>query len=409
MDQDPKISRVRKMILIFLSALVALISFFLIKYYIVSNSPMGWISSSLEKKYPYRDLKLNFTTVLQELRAASPMNRVQELQFIRSKLQRVHDAHLELRPAHEEFLVSGLSLSLNANRIRLNSAYPKLPARNLIVSVDGIKIGEWISGHESLVHYSSPWARDYRAKMLLTKFPKGAGSPPKRIAVSGAQGIVEIELNWHSKPSRVDTETCVSGRTIGDSYILAIDSLWCQRSEGESRQSVFENFKRQFDQAIVGYSTEQKLILDLRGNRGGGDDEVRYVLSHFLQRRAFLYQFQYQNQDKAQTDYLEVGNAGLFAGKKFEVLVDAGCGSSCEVIASVLKHNTQAQLTGFKTHGCAGDPQTKEFGEWIYTYPSAKVWQENGSLYEGVGVKPQRLIEVEDFQKMKGDLLDYVL
>lgn len=72
------------------------------------------------------------------------------------------------------------------------------------------------------------------------------------------------------------------------------------------------------------------------------------------------------------------------------VITSAGCFSSCETIASVLKNEKRSKVIGSTTHGGSGDPLFFPIKGTHYSLnlPTCVNWQNPGVYYEGVGVKP---------------------
>lgn len=360
-------------------ALGALIFLFLIfKNLFFTKTPSEIILNALEHDYAYSEEKPNFNEVLLEVRKLHEEG-VKDPKRYGAALQKMQDAHLEIRYLKTSFEQSNLILEANNTRLMGQE----------IVAIDGREVTDWILSHEKYVNYSSAWARDYRTLGLLKEWPSTiiTGPKPKRVGLKDESGKTrDVEIKWGSASA---LEKCVSSKEIENVFILRIETFWC---EGQGKP--FDNFKSDFESALSEYKDGQEIILDLRGNRGGGDNEVRYALAPFLSGEAFLYRF-IHNQDELETIDTLKFPVGKLSSVKPVILIDSGCGSSCEVFASILKHNANADLIGYQTHGCAGEPVTLDFGSWSFTYPSAKVWDESSTLYEGNGLAPTLKVDLE--------------
>lgn len=392
-----------------LSALGALFLLLFMVYFgrktLFVSAPASNIVHTLRYEYAYAQEKSNYVAVLGMVEKLVASKNVTP-ESLREALQKMHDAHLEFRALHMKFVSSNLELALNNERVlELKGKRAVLP-RNFIVAIDGVPVDQWIDKYEMMVSYSSEWARNYRTLGLLRSFPVlGAQLPrPTTVTIRNERDSHTLPLEWSESPKN---ELCVSSQNINNAFVLKIATFWCE-SRGASRERVLEAFKSEFKQALSEYRPGQRVIIDLRGNRGGGDEEVRHALAPFLSGRVLLYRFQYSGESETRQDYLTF-EEGKLSKEKLTLLVDSGCGSSCEVFVSVLSHNALAETIGFQTHGCAGDPKSETFGEWVFTYPRAKVWHESGHLYEGHGLVPNIRTGPSELRYHEGDLLSYTL
>jgi len=291
-------------------------------------------------------------------------------------IKKMGDAHLSLEPVPTpKTFYSNLKLEIENSVwiIRENQD------RKRLVKIDGVDYAEWASKNSQRVFASSFHGRRYRTLKLLE------GHHFKDLIINQVEledGEI-IDLKWSSTKKET---SCISGKAHDEkNFILKVSSFWCD--EGKSkRKEIFENFKKRLDETLEVSKGHKNIILDLRDNGGGGDDEVRYLLSKLISKKAFLYTYQFVGKKKI-TDYIEPAKDSI-GHKNITVLINGGCFSACEVVTSVLKLSEARAIIGERTHGGAGDPLYQEFETSKLIYPSCVVWQEDGSLYEGIGVAP---------------------
>ncbi|MBL6991914.1 MAG: hypothetical protein ISR65_19180 [Bacteriovoracaceae bacterium] len=350
--------------------------------------------------------------IIKEIEAAIQIAPL-DVDRISALIKKMNDAHLSLsrliglnRTNPSQYLFSGTEFILeNDNQVYLSRCRfcheniqkllkHKGPLK--VLMVDDKKINDWIDENKSQVYASSNWGRIYKTIMKLSVNSNKdylAESLVLKLKVDDESQVM-FNLNWKQDPVR--SKRCISGQEVDAStYKISIHSLWCQNNQLEDRKDIILRFKNQFKRHVrVIKSNKFKykvVLLDLRDNGGGGDQETRYLLQNLLTEKAFLYQYQYVGQDK-KIDIITptLKSSESLSDYSLVTLINQGCMSSCEVVASVLKNSNRSKLFGWRTHGAAGDPKT-----WVsrdkslkMTYPTCQVWQEDGQLYEGVGVVP---------------------
>lgn len=185
-----------------------------------------------------------------------------------------------------------------------------------------------------------------------------------------------------------------------DTFVLKIHSLWCV----DKKMKPFEKLSGLFRKNALKAKNFPNLVVDLRDNGGGGDKETRYILSRLIKKRSFLYEHKCLSSEswpyisffskwrKRKVEYIDPSLKAVdyLGDKNITVLINKNTFSSAEVIASVLKETKTAILVGEKTKGGAGGPRTIRVFEkkYEFVYTTCLLWQENGELYEGIGVKP---------------------
>ncbi|MFP5491239.1 MAG: S41 family peptidase [Bacteriovoracia bacterium] len=270
------------------------------------------------------------------------------------------------------------------------------PGRYAISSVDGVALNDWLNSQSLKVAASSSHGRRFR---LLNSLQESTHPFIKTVKIKGS----DYELTWVVKDR---FPPCVSGERINSGlYKITLRNFWCTEGKNLSRKEMVKNFKMQWDKVIAEVKVDDQVELDLRNNSGGGDEEVMHVLQTFFSKPVEVFHYQYLAQtqpgiwkklyqtfpfkrwDSVKVDYLTKPVEAKVLDNKLQVLVGAGCFSSCEIVAGVLKHEKRAGLIGSKTHGGVGEPRSYPLGEgYSLMIPICRLWQKNGELYEGNGV-----------------------
>jgi hypothetical protein len=263
---------------------------------------------------------------------------------------------------------------------------------------------------------STDWGRHFRLTRLLQEKKDNDATTLKLKKISGQ--IVTTKLYW--KPSEEKPLVCVSGERLSpDVFKVHVADLWCDDSRGNgwSRKQIFSNFKKQFDDVMKNANENDRIIMELRENGGGGDEEVEYVINAFNEKSVFMYHYQYLRKTHpgkrkwvekiwpfklslwAASEYqytnLENRPPKTFYKNKMATMTSAGCFSSCETIASILKNEKRSVVIGSRTHGGSGDPVIFPIKGTPYSIniPTCVNWQLPNMPYEGVGVHPNIVME----------------
>jgi tetratricopeptide (TPR) repeat protein len=148
--------------------------------------------------------------------------------------------------------------------------------------------------------------------------------------------------------------------------------------------------------AVESVSTDTGVILDLRGNQGGADNDVARITGMFVKPGTKTGTI--VAPDKTVTVEAEpTGQAArpiLPEDKPVVVLVDRHTASSAESLAGSLKESHRAVLVGEKTFGKSGIQMPRLLpGGTIALIVVADRGDLQGSIYTGVGVKPDMPVE----------------
>jgi hypothetical protein len=349
------------------------------------------------------------------------------LDEFRSKLNQINDGHMVLfdnRNGKNIRFVSGVVFVPGTNYIeKCDNCLPVLPKdKYQIIEVNKSPLNDYLEKEKYTVAASTPWGREFR---LIRLFKEKSNKDNTILKLKSSSGIViTSKLDWRISFDKAPL--CVSSKRLKNDLIkLNIYNLWCDdKTVGTStREQIFENFKIQFDKAMSSARENDKIVIDLRENGGGGDFEVEYILNSFLKKSVILYHYKYLRKNTPGIrKWLEIFwplKLSLWAPDEYEytnlsrrpkktffnnnviTLVSAGCFSSCETIASILKLEKHSVLLGSRTHGGSGDPVIYPIKGTPFSLniPSCLNWQSDGKFYEGVGVLPDREVLQSDMIK----------
>jgi hypothetical protein len=368
-----------------------------------SRTPEAELIHLLKNKYANIEVneihKREVITRLEKLFRKNSLNKKTESDVV-NLLNEIGDGHIKLEHYSWPLITyeSGLVLDMATEEVlECLTCKPILKSgRYTISAIDGLTREDWFKSQSLKVAASSAHGRRYR---LLNSLRESSQPFSKSVKINGR----DYELTWVIKDR---FPACVSGERVNSSlYKITVRNFWCTEGKNLSRKEMVKNFKLKWDNAIAEVTVNDHIELDLRENSGGGDEEVMHVLQTFFSRPVEVFHYQYLAQsqpgiwkklyqtfplkrwDSVKVDFLTKPLEAKILDNKLQVLVGAGCFSSCEIVAGVLKHEKRAILIGSKTHGGVGEPRSYPLGEgYSLMIPICRLWQKNGELYEGVGV-----------------------
>ena len=352
---------------------------------------------------------------------------------IQEYVHKISDGHVVLYRNNfmtQNAYVSGLNFIPGSPYVRsCESCTPAVPEGKFkILEINDIPLEKYLKAHASSVAASTPPARAFRVLRKLTE--NGVASEIRLKLQNVDRSLVSTTLNWQKvEPG---THKCVSGERLDEkTFKLNIHSLWCDDKTNlkETRHQVLMRFKQEFDNVAQSISKDDLIVLDLRENGGGGDQEVEYVLNSFSDKPLFMYRYQYlaahTSQFKKWLARLSIQPANIWAEEEFLysnpqnkttyqffenkmiTLVSEGCFSSCEGLASSLKLENRSLLLGTRTHGGAGDPIVFPIknSDFSLNLPTCLAWQKDGNLFEGTGVEPN-IKTTQNFTNISDSVLE---
>jgi carboxyl-terminal processing protease len=243
----------------------------------------------------------------------------------------------------------------------------------------------------SLASYAKTWT--------AVLVPKGDKPRARSIRVKRYVGG-ELAVAITPRPAEKSRREAVSVTGDGDVAVVTIRSL----ESSEKRPALI-------DAALAKARASKAMVIDLRGNRGGDIDKVgprviagvaegvallgRYrvlVAPDTIARRAKWKDLEGTGDADGFSPPQELAVKALdhkFPGR-VAVVIDAGCVSTCEVVASALRGDVGAKLVGDITGGSSGAPVTVSLPTTRATVsiPTWNLVTVDGAVIEDDGVTP---------------------
>lgn len=285
----------------------------------------------------------------------------------------------------------------------------KVPA--LISSIDETPIHHWVEERAELMAGSTPHARSYQAlsEFLNLSTPQYLGKAEK-ISYLNEGKVIEYKLKWTEKAQ--DSE-CMKIKVEDDTLIIKFKSFTCPGND--KRDAV--GFEKMIVDALSKLNPKS-LILDLRDNPGGWDDYIQLLYSLFIKETSPWQGLSYMKNgifsEEFHSNISPYNNPLLEYLKNVEikVLTNSGCGSSCDVLAAILKDSKRARIYGEKTQGYCGDGTYFEVpGKYKLRVPNAICYRTSGESFEGKGIEPdfQYTPDLDGFINERDPLLAFAM
>lgn len=208
---------------------------------------------------------------------------------------------------------------------------------------------------------------------------KGPADTTVDITIARGEEIIDLKLIR----KKIETKT-VDSRIIGDKGYIQI-------SEFANNTAV--DFEVQLNDLLAQNITG--LVIDLRGNPGGGVNEAVEIADRILGDSMVVYTV---NKAGVKTEYKSDAKEQLTL--PIVVLVDGGSASSAEILAGALKDTGAATLVGLKTFGKGIVQEVirlKDGGGFKVT--NSEYFTPGGINIQGIGIEPNVVIEPTDFMK----------
>lgn len=155
-----------------------------------------------------------------------------------------------------------------------------------------------------------------------------------------------------------------------------------------------------YDDAIRFLTAGDAVIIDVRGNGGGSQAAVRYLVSHFLAPQTLEMTFLQDPEPPEQSRALDQLPAGRLIGKPLYVLIDGGVASAGEAFAYDVQQFKLGELIGATTAGAANNNALLPVAPYFILSVSVgrPVHAVSQTNWEGVGIRPD--VEVAPSQAL---------
>jgi hypothetical protein len=161
-----------------------------------------------------------------------------------------------------------------------------------------------------------------------------------------------------------------------------------RRFGGEaSRFSVLDDY-------IATLGDRRAVIVDVRDNSGGSDDNARTIARQFIEKRGLVRYVKYRNGPSYSDftalvpDYIEPDDGATFSGPVY-ILTNRRCASTTESFILMMKTRANTFVVGDQTGGSSGLPVYRELANgWSYRFSSWVQLNPDGIPTEGNGITP---------------------
>ncbi len=148
------------------------------------------------------------------------------------------------------------------------------------------------------------------------------------------------------------------------------------------------------DNYIATLRDRRAVIVDVRDNPGGSDDNARTVARRFIEKRALVRYVKYRNGPSYSDftalvpDYIKPDDKPIFTGPTY-VLTNRRCASTTESFVLMMKTRPNTLVVGDRTGGSTGSPVSGELSNgWSYRFSSWVQLTPDGIPTEGNGIAP---------------------
>ena len=155
-----------------------------------------------------------------------------------------------------------------------------------------------------------------------------------------------------------------------------------------------EGWVGEMDEVLADLSGAEGLILDVRDNTGGRDENAEKLAGRFARDRTLYRRIQYRNGPEhddfspLREDYLEPEGKAGFHGP-VALLTNRRTFSAAESFVLAMKTTPEVVTVGDTTGGGSGNPMYREMPNgWTFTISRWIEWAPDGTTHEGRGLAP---------------------
>jgi C-terminal processing protease CtpA/Prc len=175
-------------------------------------------------------------------------------------------------------------------------------------------------------------------------------------------------------------------------------------------------FGADMDDALVALAGAHALVVDVRGNQGGDNQNAQAIAARFMDRERTYAYVRYRSgpghDDLTAPRALTVSPAGAVFAGPVVVLTNRRSYSAAEDFTLAMRVAPRAIVVGDSTGGGLGAPLVHELPNgWTYRFPEWVETAPDGALFEEVGVPPDIWVQGSPAALQGGDdvMLDSAL
>lgn len=169
----------------------------------------------------------------------------------------------------------------------------------------------------------------------------------------------------------------------------------------------------EFNKALEELKNTRGLIIDLRGNPGGGDPPAQYVASRFLTRKTLEGYYNYRDGDfKGMEEIWNKPGGEWQYTKPVILLTDSRNLSTSESFIATMKEMNHITVIGDTTNGTTGPPQSYKLPCGVkFQVTNAVYYLPDGTIPEWKGIPPDITIRqtIKDIKYKRDTVLEYAI
>jgi carboxyl-terminal processing protease len=160
-----------------------------------------------------------------------------------------------------------------------------------------------------------------------------------------------------------------------------------------------DNYEKAFDYLFEYFKNTEGLVVDIRNNPGGNDQESVYIAGRFVEDTKTGFKFRLKNGPGHQDftpfyEYTIRPTGKSRYSKGVVVLTHRFTISAAETFAMAMSLNEHVTLVGDTTSGAFSDMNSRELPNgWVYTISIGDWRASDGTSYEGVGFPPDIVVQ----------------
>ena len=394
---------------------------------------VNYLVDKLEKNYAYTWLKkVDWNKLREKYTALSQTKQTptEHYELITKIIKELDDSHTFIknpqlkRRFNAGFTIQNLEGTYMVTHVDPESKAYKMGVRKglELISENDIAVKDLLTGFKKHITGTKQWQEAYSIALLPTvegsqnyyetgyfHFKNKKGSDIK-IRLNLPKGIKLVERSfwqWETQQPLLETKTLGNNTTY-----IKINGFNYEKGKDTPVSELFGKIIK-----AINNNKRQGLIIDLRDSNGGFGEDVTKMVSYFLPEKTLLRQtcnpeepgciVASKSQLKLTFDYTTDPSLYTFAGP-IVLLTNGYCRSGCEMFAAAFQMKHRAFIIGEQTAGAGGSNSCESLPSGTsFCYTHWPVVLANGSVVEGIGVKPDLTLKqtLSDFYEDKDTML----